>query len=307
MATRSDRELEASIDAREVSEPLGGDRGVGDAESGHAALAVARVLTPFASGRPSLSAADLLMIQRTAGNAAVGQLLRQTEPTQASMAVGGMPALRYNLPNIPIADAVVETPTATIEAQLLLRGNLTAVLGEQLPGASIDQSGWREEVTNQVNGIGAGLRISGLPDNPSIGTTEGNQFNLFETRFTPPNTVSFIGQARIALPSLQTQVGTVRVTGQPGCELRLTIRPKDQQNQASVPVPVPVPVPVTSPERSWWSEHAEEIGVVALAVVAIGGLVAITVLTEGAAAPATAPAIAEEAALLGTAAAALAQ
>jgi hypothetical protein len=242
----------------------------------------------------ALSPAAVLALQRSAGNAATGRLLRDgAAPAQQSLAVGGLPALRYNLPNIKIAEADVDTPAAAIHAELLIRGNITAVVGEQLPGVSYDQSGWRDEVTAKVNGIGSGLRISGLPDNPSIGATEGNQFNLIETRFTPPNTVSFIGQAKIEQPSVQTSVGKVRITGQPGCELRITITPKVQRQEQEQEVTDAVP--------SWWSQHASQVGTIALAVVVIGGLIAITVLTDGAAAPATGPAALEEAEILGAA------
>ncbi len=248
---------------------------------------------PPLPGAP-LSPAAVLALQRSAGNAATGRLLRDgAAPAQQSLAVGGLPALRYNLPNIKIAEADVDTPAAMIHAEMLVRGNLTAVVGEQLPGVSFDQSGWRDEVTAKVNGIGSGLRMSGLPDNPSIGTTEGNQFNLMEMRWTPPNTVSFIGQARIEMPPFQTSVGKVRLTGQPGCELRVTITPKIQQQEQEQEAPDAVP--------SWWSQHASQVGTVALAVVVIGGLIAITVLTDGAAAPATGPAALEEAELLSTA------
>ena len=71
--------------------------------------------------------------------------------------------------------------------------------------------------------------------------------------------------------------------------------------------PVPVRTPVESPVPSWWSQHASEIGEITLAVVVIGGLVAITVLTEGAATPGTAPLAAEEAEILANAARAAAQ
>jgi hypothetical protein len=221
----------------------------------------------------------------------VAHLLRQgAEPAPESSAIQGLPAIRYNLPNIPIAHAIMDTPTATVEAQLLLRGNLTAVLNEPMPGLSVDQSGWRDDVTHKINGIGSGIRISGIPDNPSIGVTEGSQFNLMETRFTPPNTVSFIGQARVAMPPFSTRAGKVRVTGQPGCELRVTITPKPQPQGEGVPVRVPE----QSPVPSWWSQHASEIGTIALAVVVIGGLVVITAATEGAATPATGPLLEEE-------------
>jgi hypothetical protein len=183
----------------------------------------------------------------------------------ASYAVGGLPAFRYNLPRAPIASTHLETPTASIDLELSLIGNVSVTFPNPPRGIStdVDTGGWRVEATNAVGGITEGLRINGIGTaTPSIGATIGNQYDQTEVRFTPPNTIAFRGQARIGY-SKASPLGQVAVQGQPGFELRVTVTPH--------PTTGPEPDPVLD-EEDWFERHREPLavlGVVALVALAI--------------------------------------
>lgn len=183
----------------------------------------------------------------------------------ASFQVGGLPSFRYNAPSVPIATAHVETPEASIDLSLLLRGSLTATFQNSVRGGSfdIDQGAFRVEASRAVDGIVQGLRVNGIGGQQlSIGATVGTEFAQSEVRFIPPNTMAFIGQARVAF-TRDTPVGQLTMTGQPGFELRVTVTPHLGPPQLD-------PVPID--EESWFSRHAgalAAVGVVILVVAAV--------------------------------------
>ena len=176
----------------------------------------------------------------------------------ASYEIGGLPAFRYNLPTIPLATAEFDTGVAWVEMTLSLRGNVTVSFQQPVPGASLDQSGLRVEATKALGPITEGLRINGIgSETPSIGMTVGSQFDQSEIRYTPPNTMTFIGQARIAY-TVDSPVGPIAVQGQPGYELKITATPHVAEEV------------VVDSQESWFSQHSTQliaIGVVALIVV----------------------------------------
>jgi len=102
-----------------------------------------------------------------------------------------------------------------------------------------------------VNGIG-GQQLS-------IGATVGTEFAQSEARFIPPNTMAFIGQARIAF-TRDTPVGQLTMTGQPGFEIRVTVTP-----HPSPPQPEPEPVD----EESWFSRHAVALAAMGVVILAV--------------------------------------
>ncbi|HET6874874.1 MAG TPA: hypothetical protein VFH70_08855 [Acidimicrobiales bacterium] len=149
----------------------------------------------------------------------------------ATFAIHGQPAYRYNLPNIPIAEAEFDTGEALVTVALSLRGNVTITFEDPVKWASLDQSGVRVEATKALGPLTEGLRISGMPDNPSLGVTMGSQYDLTETRFVPPDTVMFIGQARVGY-TVDTAAGHATVQGQPGAEVKVTILPHPTESPA---------------------------------------------------------------------------
>ena len=180
----------------------------------------------------------------------------------ASFAVGGLPAFRYNLPEIPIATAHVDTPEVSFDVELLLRGSVTVTFPNPPQGVSTDvnSGGWRVEAVHSLDGLTSGLRVNGLgTTSPSIGSTLGNEFETAEVRLSGPNAVSFIGQGRIGY-TVDSSLGPVAVQGQAGCELKVTAYPH--------PVGVePVPVTVDSTE-SWLSHNAGPLAVIGAIVLA---------------------------------------
>jgi hypothetical protein len=242
-----------------------------------------------------MSEARLIALQRSAGNQAVVQALRRAKPTvgtdaataqrrtdsmssagpalasglvPASFAApNGLPAFRYNLPNIPVASASVVTPSAVIDVELLLRGNIQATPSGSARGVSVDQSGFRVQSDAVVNGLNHGMRISGLGGGEaSIGTTWGNDLESNEFRFTPPNRFAYIGQVALNFDR-DTPVGKINFRGQVGFELRATV--------------VPLP-PQASPqvvERTWWDRNWGYVAGAAL-IVGAGLLVAGTIVED---------------------------
>jgi hypothetical protein len=239
----------------------------------------------------------LHQLQQTAGNAAVSQLVasqragqlpniqRQSMSTlpgapalssgivPASFATpAGLPAFRYNLPNISVAQAEVVTPDAVISLDLLLRGNVQATPNGAVPGVSVDQTGFRIQADSVVDGLNRGLRVNGIGGGEvSIGTTWGTDLETNEVRFTPPNRFAYIGQAAFNFRRA-TPVGEIGFRGQVGFELRATV----------------TPLPRTRPqpeEPSWWERNWGYVAGAALIVGAgllVIGTVAEDVATGGA-------------------------
>jgi hypothetical protein len=240
-------------------------------DSGKASFPRGELHVPLQGQTPS----SLLAFQRTVGNRALtdalgrrqavsptatahdgaAHLQRQSDDLSSSgpplssgsipasfMGPQGLPAARYNLPNVLIATATVVTPNAIIQLELLLRGNIQATSHGSLPGVSMDQSGFRVQADSIVDGLNRGLRINGIGgDEVSIGTTWGTDLETNEVRFTPPNRFAYIGQAVVALSRL-TPAGIIGVRGQVGFELRATVIPKPSMKPRAS-------------EPTWWERN----------------------------------------------------
>jgi hypothetical protein len=236
----------------------GADAGASDAgtvDAGQADASMSTGATTTDGGSPPVNAPS-------SGLSSTGATSTEVPATYA---VGGLPAFRYNLPRAPIASTHVETPTASIDLELSLIGNVSVTFPNPPRGIStdVDTGGWRVEATHAVDGITEGLRINGIGTaTPSIGATLGNQYDQTEVRFIPPDTMAFRGQARIGY-SKASPLGQVAVQGQPGFELRVTVTPH--------PTTGPEPEPVMD-EEGWFERHKEPLavlGVVALVALAI--------------------------------------
>lgn len=245
-------------------------------------------------------AGRVLALQRSAGNQAVAEALsppgsryldgpttaqRQGDrlaSTGASLASGlvpasfatprGLPALRYNMPNIPVATATVVTPNAVVSLELLLRGNIQATPTGSLPGISIDQTGFRVQADSVVDGLNRGMRINGIGGGEmSVGTTWGTDLETNEVRFTPPNRFAYIGQTAVDFDR-QTAVGIINFRGQLGFELRATI------------VPLPLHGPRAT-EPTWWERNWKYVvgtGLLVGAGLLVVGTIVEDVVTGGA-------------------------
>lgn len=148
-------------------------------------------------------------------------------PTEepADFSSGGLPTFRFDFPlNEPVATAEFDTGEALVSVALFLRDNVTITFQDPVRGMSLDRNGLRVEATKALGPITDGLRFSGLPFQPSIGATVGSEYTIVEERFTPPNILDFIGQARISFTH-DSAVGPVTVVGQPGVDLRVTVVP----------------------------------------------------------------------------------
>jgi hypothetical protein len=235
----------------------------------------------------------LLSLQRSAGNRAVAKALqRPTRPSAVTTTVqrqgnpltsagpslasglvpasfatpAGLPAFRYNLPNIPVASARILTPNAVIGLELLLRGNVQATPSGSFPGVSVDQTGFRVQSDAVVDGLNRGMRISGIGGNEvSIGTTWGTDLETNEVRFTPPNRFAYIGQASLNFMRL-TPVGIINFRGQIGFELRATVLPLPQLRPRAI-------------EKGWWERNWGYVAGAAL-IVGAGLLVAGTIVED---------------------------
>jgi hypothetical protein len=175
---------------------------------------------------------------------------------QASFAVGGLPAFRYNIPNVPVANGHIETPAASIDVALSIIGAISITFAHSTQNVStdVDQLAFRAEATKAVNGLFTGIRINGLnSNNVSFGSVSGTEFVTYESRLIPPNTMAFRGQVRIVKNGL-TPVGPVTLAGQPGFELRVTVTPHLE----------PMPVREVQPQHqeSWFAEHEDEIAAI---------------------------------------------
>lgn len=185
----------------------------------------------------------------------------QPQQVPATFNMGGRPAFRYNLPNVELARAEFDTGDLWVEVTFNMRGNVTITFEDPARCMSVDQTGLRLEATQALGPLTQGLRVSGLgSESPSIGVTLGTQFDQTEVRFTPPNTMTFIGQARVGYTVSSTTVGPISVQGQPGFDLKVTATPH-----------VSVPVRIES-QTDWFRELAPALaaaGVVVLVALAI--------------------------------------
>ena len=191
----------------------------------------------------------------------------------------GLPTVRVSFPFEPIGTTTIDAGMAYLVVELSLTGNVSVEPPEAVRGVSVDQTGYRLEVQNEVEGVFSGLRINGigggLTNGPiSIGTTFGNDLVTTEVRQIPPNRIVFIGQERLPDIPIQTSHGEAKLRGQFGFQVSLELVPKPQ--------PVPVDEPWYEEAWDWVGDHAAEIAIVGVVVVAG---VAITVVTAGAAGP----------------------
>ena len=227
------------------------------------------------AGAPDAGAPDAGTPDAGTRDRGTSESLRPTgaspEESPECLSAGGLPAFRYNLPRIPIATAHIDTPQASIEITMSLRGSVTVTFPNAPRGVStdLDTGGWRLEATQALGPLTQGLRVSGIgTDSPNIGVTMGTQYSTTEYRLVPPNTMVFIGQARVAYTVPSRRLGNIEVNGQPGYELSVTVYPRRSSSPEPVPVPVPIRVPVSPGE--WFEEHSLQLaGIGAIALVAI--------------------------------------
>ncbi len=177
----------------------------------------------------------------------------KSEEVPASFAVGGLPAFRYNLPNVPLATAAIPTPAGLVEVEFFLRGSVTVTFPNAPANVStdVDRLGFRAEAAQALGPITAGVRVNGInTTSPSIGVTMGTQYGNAEIRLNQDRSMSFIGQARIDYEVPSQKLGKVAVRGQVGFEVKVTVSQ-------------PPPVPISTPE-SWFEAHAEALAVAAV-------------------------------------------
>jgi hypothetical protein len=179
----------------------------------------------------------------------------------ASFEVGGLPAFRFNFPRGPSMEAAFDTPIGWAEVKLTLTGSVTVTFPHAPQGISTtmnDQS-WRVAATHSLHGITEGVRISGLgTENVSLGATFGHDFTTYEARFTPPNTMSFLGSASFEYDADAGHGITAHVAGAPGFQLDVTITPHAGP-------------PEITDEKEWHVEYGPVL--VALVVVALVAVV----------------------------------
>jgi hypothetical protein len=144
----------------------------------------------------------------------------------ASFSVHNLPAFRFNLPTGPLDETVVETGTATVVVKLGVRGSVMISFEDPIKGASFDQNGLRIEAVKALGPITEGMRVSGIPGNPSIGVTMGSQYDTTEVRYVPPSTMVYIGQVKIGY-TVPSPAGPIAVQGQPGFQMEVTVIPHE--------------------------------------------------------------------------------
>lgn len=189
------------------------------------------------------------------------------EATPQSLQFGGLPAFRFNAPPLPIATAVIQTLEATIKVALSLRGSVTVTFPSAPRGVStdIDTGGWRVAATQALGPLTQGFRVNGIgTKNPTIGVTLGSDYNTSEFRFEPPNSMLFIGQARVDYSVPSGNLGQVAVQGQAGFEMKVTVTPHPRSQ----------PAPVDT-QQNWFQAHAG-------ALAAVGGIILVGIAVAAA-------------------------
>ncbi|RZU54369.1 putative peptidoglycan binding protein [Krasilnikovia cinnamomea] len=193
------------------------------------------------------------------------------EEFPASMMAGGLPAFKYNLPSVPIAEVSFDTGNAAVDMRLSLIGSVTVTFEHAAQGVTttVNDQTWRLAAQQSLDGITEGIQIQGVGgDRVSFSTTFGNQFEQTEVRFTPPNTMSFLGSCLIGY-HVDTEVGQATVRGSVGFQLDVTVTPH----------PTSEPAPEVQDERGWFEEYAP--------VILTGTVIALVVVVAIAAAPET--------------------
>lgn len=194
----------------------------------------------------------------SAEHALHGTGVHPTEHSESHSA-GGPPAFSYTLPSIPLTEAHFETPEGRVEVKLSLAGDVTITFPNAPAGITLDQEGWRVQAQTALHGVTEGIEVSGIgSETPSISAVFGNEFQQTEVKFTPPNKVSYIGQAKIEY-EIECEHTEARVEGALGYELEVEVTPNERVE------------PEPTDEHSWLSRHSHAliaIGVVGLVVVA---------------------------------------
>ena len=192
----------------------------------------------------------------------------------------GLPTIRVSFSQEqPIAGSIIDAGPALLAIDLRFSGNVSVEPPGSVQGISVDQTGYRAEVRNEIDGFISGLRINGIGnvvgDGPvSVGTTFGSEFVTNEVRQVAINRIVYIGQARLTGIVLATSHGDATLRGDLGMQVGFEIQPK---------TPVPVDEPWYVDTWEWVSDHAVEITLVGAALAAA---VLITVVSDGAGAPA---------------------
>jgi peptidoglycan hydrolase-like protein with peptidoglycan-binding domain len=192
-----------------------------------------------------------------------------TVPTQPASEQGsgvpgdgpGVPAFEYTLPTIPIAEAMVVLPQGTVTASLTIRGKVKVTFQQSVQGftMNVNDGAWKVAASYALDGLNTGLEVGGLgTDAPYIASTWQTEFVKTGVRVTPPNMISYTGNAIIGY-DVDTSMGPARVDGQPGFQLDVTVTPNQQ----------PDPEPVTEPEFQYQYEWLAVAGLALVAIVAI--------------------------------------
>lgn len=185
----------------------------------------------------------------------------QATEEPASYQVGGLPAFRYALPAVPLAEATFDIGEAAVTVQLTLTGSVTITCPHATPGVTttVNDQTWRVAAAQSLHGLTSGIQMQGIGgESVSLSSTFGNQFEQTEFRFTNPATMSFIGRCNVAC-HVETDAGYVTVQGSPGFQLDVTV----------VPHPSAPSEPEVNDEHSWLSRYApaiEAAGVIVLVV-----------------------------------------
>ena len=196
----------------------------------------------------------------------------QPQEDPVSMTSDGLPAFRYSLPGVPLAEAFFDTGELAVEMRLSLTGSLTVTFDHPAHGVTttINDQTWRYAASQSLHGITEGVQVQGIGgQNVSISTTFGNQFEQTEMRYTPPNTLSFIGRCFVSY-RIETDVTPATVQGSVGYQLDVTVTPHPS---------VPETEPEVVDEPSWVSRYGPAI--------LTGALVVLVVVVAVAAAPET--------------------
>ena len=197
----------------------------------------------------------------------------QATEVPQSMQVGGLPAFRYALPSIPLAEATFDTGAATVHLKLSLTGGVTVTFEKSPAGVStsVNDQTWRLAATHSLHGLTEGIQIQGIGGGtPSISATLGTEFEQTEVRFTPPDTMSFLGRCLVDY-QVHTDVGPATMQGSTGYQLDVTVEPH--------PAPEPVPEPVT--EDDWVQHYAPALVAVGVATLIVVVAVAAAPETGG--------------------------
>ena len=186
----------------------------------------------------------------------------------ASYATGGLPSFHYKLPDIPVAEAHIETPDASIEIELSVVGEVNVTFHDAVKSVQAGNEGMRVSAGHALGPLSDGIAVDHLgTEAPSVVLSTGTRFTTLEQEWSPsaPNTMKFKGTAQIQYTVDTESCGEVEVEGAPGWELAVTCLPHPQA-QAE-------PATEVVSQESWVSQHGSTIaaaGITALILIGIG-------------------------------------